>query len=561
MYILGIWDGHDCGAAIVEGKQIKAAVNEERYTKRKLEVGFPKHSIRACLDILNIGPEDIKHIAVTTTDFAKTLTRVFPGLKENYYLFRRRKTNRPRLENLRRHVKYKVTEWREKPGCKTVSGWYFKKEFKKLGFENFELYFVDHHSAHAASAAFCSGFKDGLVITLDGVGDGLSGTVNIFDNGGIERLSKISAKDSLGIFFEQVTNLLGMRELEDEGKVMALSDYAYPVPDEKNPMLKLFDIKGIEIKSNYSAASRYKALRNLLWNTPREQFAYMAQRTMEYYIVKLFENALNETKMKNVAWSGGVASNIKANMQIRHLNSVKKWFVFPHMGDGGLAAGAALYLNFKLTGINDYQFNDVFLGPEYSQEEIKQVLDKHKLEYERKRDIAKCVGDLVSEEKFVLWYQGRMEFGPRALGNRSIVAPAFSIEIKDKLNLQIKKRNWFQPFCPSLLKEESKKFFSDIKGYDRFMTMGYKTKKKVRERVKAVVNVDGSARPQMLGKENPLYRKMIERVKKRTGDGIILNTSFNLHGFPIVNTPEDAVDVMLKTKTPYLAIGDYLVKA
>jgi carbamoyltransferase len=562
MYVLGIWDGHDCGAAIVEGNKVKVAVNEERFTRRKLEVGFPANSIKCCLNYLNLKPADITDIAVTTTDFAKTLTRILPGIKENYYLFRRRKMKKPKFVDLRRDIKYRITEQNEKPLCKKITNWYFIKNLRKLGFDNFKLHFIEHHLAHCAAASYCSGFDKSLVITMDGVGDGLSGTVNIYEDGEIERISETLAKDSIGIFFEQVTNLLGFRELEDEGKVMALSDFAYSVPDEENKLLKFFKVDGLQIKSNQTTASRYKMLNNMLWNTPREEFAYMAQRVLEEKVVKLFENAIEKTGLGDVCWAGGVASNIKANMRIKDLPKLKRWFVFPHMGDGGLAIGAALYLNFKLNGIKKCELNDIYFGPEYSDEEIEATLkeNKNKLNFEERNDISRYVGDYISKNNFILWFQGRMELGPRALGNRSILAPAHSIEIKDKLNLQIKKRNWFQPFCPSLLKEEAEKIFSDVKGYDRFMTMGYRTKPEFRDRVKAVINIDGSARPQMLFDENPKYRVLIEQVKKNTGDGILLNTSFNLHGCPIVNTPKDAIEVMLKTKAPCMGMGKFLIE-
>lgn len=562
MYILGIWDGHDCGAAIVEDKEIKVAVNEERFTRRKLEVGFPKNSIECCLDFLGLKPKDVSRVAITTTDFAKTLTRIFPRLKESYYLFRRRKIEKPKFVDLRRNVKYRLTELNEKPLCRRLTEWYFKKNLQKLGFEDFKLHVVEHHLAHAAGASFCSGFKKALVITMDGVGDGLSATVNVYEDGEIERLSETLAKDSVGIFFEQVTNLLGFRELEDEGKVMALSDYAYAVPDEENKLLDLFTVNGLKIQSNQTTASRYEFLKRVLWNTPREEFSYMAQRTLEKTVVELFENAIEETGLKNVCWAGGVASNIKANMKIKNLPSLKRWFVFPHMGDGGLAIGAALYVNWETNGWKKCKFEHVYLGPEYSRDEIEKSLRsmKGKAEFEERDDIEEFVGDLIAEENFVLWFQGRMEVGPRALGNRSILAPAYSTRIKDELNLRIKKRNWFQPFCPTLLKKEAEKFFIDLKGFDKFMTMGYMTRQEVRERIKAVVGIDGSTRPQILGKENPRYRKLIERVRKNTGDGIVLNTSFNIHGEPIVCSPEHAIETMLRTKTRYMALGNFFIE-
>ncbi len=558
MYILGIWDGHDAGSAIIEGRTIKVAINEERLTRKKLDVGFPKLSIKACLDYLKIKPADIKVIAASTSDFSKTLTRAVPGLKDKYYLLRRRKIL-PRFGNFQKSLKYRLTEIGPTKITNGISHYLLKRELKNLGFEKFSLCIVDHHMAHASSALL-SGFDKCLSITLDGVGDGLSGSVNILSDGKIDRISAISSKDSLGIFFEHVTNLLNMRELEDEGKVMALSDYAYEMPDEKNEMRNFFKVNGMNIKAKYTSLGMYKQLKNILWHTSSEQFAWMAQKTLEKNVVQLAENSIRETNIESVALSGGVASNVKANQKIKNLNEVKKWFVFPHMGDGGLAVGAALYVNLKLNGIRDYNFDNLYFGPEYSEEIIERTLKKYRLKYEERSDIEKYAADLISDDKIVLWFQGRMEYGPRALGNRSILASAFSEKAKNELNMQIKKRDWFQPFCPSLLDEEAKKFFTDLKQHDKFMVMGYNTKENVRHKLKSVININGSARPQMVEKENERFRSLIKQVKKNTGEGIVLNTSFNTHGFPIVNTPEEAIDMMIKTKSKHLILGDYAVK-
>jgi len=560
MYVLGIWDGHDAGACIVEKNRIEVAVNEERFTKRKLDVGFPFNSIRVCLDFLDLKPSDISIVSFTTTDFAKTLTRAFPSLKRKYYLFRRRKIPEPIFSEFRRHFKYRTTEIPEVPLSRRISLWYFRRNLDRMGFKDYEIDIVDHHSAHAISAVICSGFKKSIAITLDGVGDGLSGTINIFENDELERISSIKARDSFGIFFEQVTTLLGMRELEDEGKVMALSDFAFKVPDDENKLLNFFEVDGLNVKCKYSTIGRYTILKKLLWNTPREQLAYMAQRTLEKHICKLFRNAISELGIKNVCWSGGVASNIKVNMKIRLNSGLRRWFVFPHMGDGGLAVGSALYTSFKKFGTRPRKLKNAYLGNEFSEDKIIESINKYKLEYEYRDDISEYVGELLSNGNFVLWYQGRMEYGPRALGNRSIIAPPSPVEIKDKLNLKIKRRSWFQPFCPSLLEEESKKIFENVDSYDRFMTMGYMSREEMRERIISVINVDGSARPQMLGDENPRFRRLLEEVKKNLGLGIILNTSFNLHGFPIVNSPDDAIDVMLKTRARYLALGNFFIE-
>ena len=557
--ILGIWDGHDAGAAIIEGNEIKIAVNEERFSRKKLHVGFPKESIKCCLDYLSLKPTDIENIATCTSDFSKTLTRVFPQLKDRYYLLKRRQIY-PKFAQWQKNVKYRLTETGPIFLTKQISGGIIKKKLSEIGFKDYKLEFITHHMAHAACAGLCSDFDKSLVITVDGVGDGLSGTVNIFNKDNIEVISKISAKNSLGVFFEHATNLLGMRELEDEGKLMALSDFAYPMPDEKNMMKDFFKVNGLDIKAKYSSTRMWTELKRILWHLPSEQFAWMAQKTLEKNLIELFSNSIKETGIKNIAWAGGVASNIKANMKIRHLPEVDRWFVFPHMGDGGLALGAALFLNYKKNGIWNYKFEDVYLGPDYSDNEIEEKLKSNKMDYHHEKDIEKYVSDLITDDKIVFLFQGRMEFGPRALGNRSILAPSFSLKAKNDLNLRIKRRIWYQPFCPSILEEDAGKIFSDYDYRERFMTMGFMVKEKFEDQMAAVINVDGSARPQMLKDENPVFSQILKNIKKKKGFGAILNTSFNLHGYPIVNTPEDAIDVMKKTKNIYMAIGSYIVE-
>jgi len=560
MKILGIWDGHDAGAALVEDGVIRVAVNEERYTRKKIHVGFPYESIKACLGYTNTRPYEIDVVAANTVDFAKTITRLVPRLKDNYYYFRRHKTPRPRFIETRRQFKYALTEIPELPLCKATTRVILNRQLKSLGLRDFKLELVGHHDAHTASAAYTSGFKKAVVITLDGIGDGLSGTVNLLENDSIERFSNLSGRDSFGIFFEQVTSLLNMRELEDEGKVMALSDFAYEMTDEENKLLDFFKVEGLNVKAKHGSLGRFNQLMNVLWQNKREDVAYMAQKTLERHITQLFKNALEETGVENVAWTGGVASNIKVNLKVRMLPGLKDWFVFPHMGDGGLALGAALHVAAEKDKIDGKRITDVYFGEDYSTNEMEDAIKKMGLKYEQRSDIAEYAAELIAGGNILLWYQGRMEYGPRALGNRSILAHAGREEVKDKLNLEIKERDFFQPFCPSLLEEEKDRLFEDADTIDRFMTMGYMTREQVREAVSAVTNVDASARPQMLGEENLLYRKLLSQLKKLTGYGVVLNTSFNLHGFPIVNTPADAVDMMIKSKNKFMCLGPYLIE-
>ncbi len=561
MYILGIWDGHDSGAALIKENRILYAANEERFTKRKLEVKFPYNSIKAALEFEQITPADVKAIAFPTLEFTKTVSRVFPAQKEAYYKFRRRKMLKPRFEEQMHYQKYTMTSIGVLPLCGSISKMYIGNALKSMGFKNFKLYAVEHHKAHATTAAFTSGFNSALVVTLDGVGDGKSGTVSILDNNELKEVSFIPARDSIGIFYEQITNILGMRELEDEGKIMAMADFSYPFDYKDNKLKEFFSVEGSRIKARYGPVAQYKALVRIAWSTPREQFAYMAQQVLEENLVKYFRELSKEYKFDNVAMSGGTMSNVKANMRIREQGFFKKHHIFPHMGDGGIALGAAMHVNHMLNGISAYEFNDAYLGGSYTDDQIEAILRKDKsLHYELDGDKPKHAAELVNNNNYIFWFQGRMEYGPRALGNRSIIAKAGSDDVKDRLNLFVKKREWFQPFAPSMLAEDANRLLEDAGERNRFMTMAYRVKEQHRDIMKSVVHVDMTARPQMVGDENRSYMEMLQGVRKKSGYGVILNTSLNIHGMPIAMAPDDVIRAAKDTNTRYMFLGNFFVE-
>ncbi|MBW8003178.1 MAG: hypothetical protein FVQ80_14355 [Planctomycetes bacterium] len=563
MFILGIWDGHDSGVTLLKDDEVLFSINEERLSRRKLDISFPEKSIEYSLNYLGLKKEDISVIAVSTTEFAKTLWRMFPFLKENYYLIRRKKKGYSSFNAFKKKLKYKITELQLDPLSKWISRLIIKNKLKQLGFKNFKLVIYDHHLCHAISSAFISGFDKALVITIDGIGDALSGTISKLENGKLERIKAISGKNSFGIFFEHVTNLMNMRELEDEGKVMALANYALPIEDDKNPLLDFFTIDGLDVKAKYSSLKTYNELKKILWVYPSEQFAYMAQRTLEIKITELVRNAVKETGFKKICLTGGTCSNIKVNMLIKNLPEVEDVYVFSHMGDGGLSMGSAMFANYELNGISEYDFKDVYLGPKFSNDYIKAVLEKDKsgnISYEYIEDIEKKVAKLFFEENIVLWFQGEMEYGPRSLGNRSILAPPHSEEIKNALNLIQKKRVWYQPFCPSMLLDDAKEILEDLKGTpNAYMTMGYMVKKEKQKLVKGVINIDGSCRPQIITDYNSKFARLLLEYKKLSGVGILLNTSFNLHGEPLICSPEDALNTFSRTPAKYLVLENYLV--
>jgi carbamoyltransferase len=560
MLILGVWDGHDSGAALIEGGRIVFAANEERFTRKKLEIDFPALSIKETLKFAGLKPQDVKNVAISTSDFAKTLTRSFPALKRRYYKIRRRKFE-PSLANLfSKKAKYILTEIGPSRFTQSLSGSVVRKELQKLGFSDYTLHWVGHHQAHAAAAVCTSGFEKGLFLSLDGIGDGLSGKIGTFEGGKLRVLHKLSGKHSLGIFFEHVTNLLNMRELEDEGKVMALASFGYPVPDEENPILNMFTLDGLDLKNKYSSLKLYKRLHNILWQYPSEQFAYMAQRTLEVYITKLVENACEMTGLDNLVYAGGVASNIKVNMLIKNSERVKNLFVFPHMGDGGLAIGAAAAVNLHLNNITFYKLDSLFLGPEYAPEEIEETLKHFDVHYRKGDNIIDESARLVKDGNILLWFQGRMEYGPRALGNRSILALPDSVALKNRLNIYLKERVWYQPFCPTILEEDAAEVFEDYNGVNnRFMTVGYTVKDKYADKMLAVINADNSCRPQILGRDSTRYSRLLQKMKELTGFGVVLNTSMNKHGEPIINSPAEALELLTTSRFNHLVLEDYLV--
>jgi carbamoyltransferase len=560
--VLGIWDGHDAGAALVDEsrRRILCAANEERFTRRKLEVGFPVRAIDACLREAGLAKEDVQEVAVSTSDPAKTLTRIFPSLKEGYYLLRRRKVRPRRLDSFKRSFKYELTTWRPNGATRRLSEALLSRELLGVGLQRARIRWTPHHMAHAAAAAYTSGFERALVLTLDGVGDGLSGTISTLAAGKLTLLSSIGARDSFGIFYEMVTQLLNMRELEDEGKVMALASYGYAPPDGRNPLMDLFHVEGTRVSCRLAPSRLRRFLAGELAMVPSEQFAFLAQDVLETKVTELARNALRSTGLSHLAYAGGVASNIQVNRKLRSLPECEEIFVFPHMGDGGLALGAALARTVERSGAGDFCLGDLRLGPSLRAGEIEDALRRSGLPFQAVSDPAAETARRIAEGEVVFWFQGRMEFGPRALGGRSILARPDSEILRDRLNLKLKRRVWYQPFCPSILDEEAVRLLEGGETKNRFMTMAYRVRAEGRELLKGVVGRDGTCRPQMVDETYGIYHRVLTATRKAIGVGALLNTSFNLHGEPLVATPEQAIDCFVRSGGDVLVMGDFLVE-
>ncbi|HYM26468.1 MAG TPA: carbamoyltransferase C-terminal domain-containing protein [Vicinamibacterales bacterium] len=563
MNILGVWDGHDAGAALLADGRIVAAVNEERLTRRKLDVAFPSRSIELCLALGGVTPASLDVVASCTSDVAKALGRLVPSTKESYYRVRRRLAPAGRLSEIRSALKYRITEWPPNPLSRAASRWSLRRTLGP-GFEHAALRIYDHHESHAASAAFASGFESCVVVTIDGLGDGKAATASRFRDGRLELLASTSARHSPGVFFEHVTHLLNMRELEDEGKVMALADYASPVPDAANPLLTMLGADGLSFRTSRAGHRLHRPLAAVQWGHSNEQFAFMAQRALGRACVDVVARAVEATGERRVALAGGVASNVKINRTIRALPGVEAVFVFPHMGDGGLAVGAAALAARERGGAPALDLPDSLdLGPSYDSETIAASLQRAGLAFRRCANLPAAAADLLAAGRVVLWFDGRMEYGPRALGHRSVLARPDRPGLRDRLNRVLKKRNWYQPFCPSMLDSDARVVLADYTDPPcRHMTMAYQVGEAHRDALSGVTNVDGSCRPQMVPDASPdRFADLLRCVRERIGLGAVLNTSFNVHGSPLVCTPDEAAAVFAEGGADAMAIGPFLVLA
>jgi carbamoyltransferase len=573
MSVLGIGDSHDSGAALFGNGKPEGAVNEERFTKRKNEVGFPSHSIRY-LQGKNEG--DIRAVALAWIGGNALISRIVPSWDQRRRsIWRKEVPKQSRLSMHASNIAYKLIQNQRPRSLWKLVGSGIGKTItrRRLRLISSELsskriYTVEHHLAHASSAYYPSGFKEALVITLDGAGDGLSGTVSIGDNGNIERLVEFNASASLGILYGAATVACDMRYSEDEGKLMSLAAYSYPkkIPElgdicrydkEKRQLVSRTGTRNELLLSEYMRD-------HILSRNDRESFAYAVQAHVSDQVVGIVRQWVKETGIHNVAVSGGFFSNVITNMHIEHMPEVKSLFVFPHMGDGGIPFGAAAYVDFMLNGkLSKEQISDIYTGPSYTDGEILESLKavkRRSISYELIKDPSKYGAELIADNKILLWFQGAMEYGPRALGNRSVLALPSDSENRNRINLAIKERPYYQPFASSVLASEAKRLFSDYLSQNKFMTGANHVRDAHYGKMIAASHIDHTTRPQILGNENRIYHELIENVKKRTGTGALLNTSLNKHGRPMVMSPEDAIWTLENTGADTLIMGNYIIK-
>ena len=565
MYNLGIsCYYHDSAAAILKDGNVIAAVEEERFSRKKFDDDFPHMAIQWCIDEAGITSEQIESVAFYDKPVLK-----FERLLDNYIAVAPR--------GLYSFLDV-IPKWIHKR-------LWIKNDIKKAlnGFKG-EIIFPEHHLSHAAHAFYTSPFEESAILTIDGVGEWSTTSYGHACNDSVTITNDIRWPHSLGLFYSAFTYFLGFKVNEGEYKLMGLSSYGKPKYYDLI-IENLIDIKddgSIHLNMEYFAFTYDKVMTNKKFSelfgiepkTKNEKTLQIhfdigasAQKVLEDVILKMVNHIQTKTKIKNLCIGGGVALNGVANYKILSEGPFENVHIPPSPGDAGSAVGAAQYLYYvyhknpkNISNNSQLIKENVYVGPSYSNEQIKSFLDSKKISYEFFDNITilQKTAQLIADGNVVGWYQGKMEWGPRALGNRSILADPRRADMKDILNAKIKHRESFRPFAPSIMEEFTSEFFK-INISSPYMLMVAPVKKP--KEIPAVTHVDGTGRLQTVSKEsNKLYYDLINEFYKITGIPVIINTSMNVMGEPIVNTPEQAYSMITKTDMDYIVMGNYLVK-
>ena len=601
MKILGIsCFYHDSAASIIIDNEIMVAVQEERFTRIKHTPDFPINSIKFCLEETGLKIEELNAVVFYDKPIVK-----FERLLSTFY---------------------EVAPKGLVPFIKSIPIWLKEKLFlRKLIYDNLReiepnlkkkdlnLLFTEHHISHAASSFYPSNFKESSILTIDGVGEWCTASICKGENKKIEIIKELHFPHSVGLLYSAFTYYLGFRVNSGEYKLMGLAPYGIENSDETNLFIDKIKSEIVDIKEDGSIflnqkyfkytyglrmikEKKFKEIFGL--NTRKEEeeitqihcnIALAIQKVTEEIVINMVKETKKLTNSKNLCLSGGVALNCVANGKIEELGLFEKIYIQPASGDAGGSLGAALSINHMYFGNDRYYSKEydlmkgAYLGPYFSDKEILITNKKYKAVYENVEsfeELSEIVAKLISEGNVIGWFQGRSEFGPRALGNRSILADPRNPEMQKKLNLKIKYREGFRPFAPSVLEEDYKEFFNG-KTISPYMLLVKKIKEKIklkipegywdlnywdklytnRSKLQSITHVDFSARIQTVSKNtNPRFWNLINEFKKITGVGVLVNTSFNVRGEPIVNSPEDAFKCFLNTEMDYLVIENFLYK-
>ncbi len=584
MYILGISAFyHDSAACLIKDGEIVAAAQEERFTRKKHDHNFPSNSIMYCVESAGLQAKDLDLVAFYDKPFLK-----FERLLETYLAYA--------PVGFTSFIKAMPLWIKEK---------LWMKEFikDKLGYQG-KIIFPEHHESHAASAFFPSPFNDAAILTMDGVGEWTTLSYGKGSGNNIELLADIKFPHSLGLLYSAFTYYTGFKVNSGEYKVMGLAPYGEP----KYVDLIFKELVDLKEDGSFRMNMEYfnycvgltmtnNKFHKLFGGPPRKSESKLTQKEMdlarsvqdvtEEIVLRIGKHVYKETGLKNLCLAGGVALNCVANGKLLREGPFENLWIQPAAGDAGGALGAALVGWYMYNGKPRVADNKIdsqkgsYLGPEFKNNEILEFLNFKELPYKKLSDdkLVDVVADLMAEEKIVGWFNGRMEFGPRALGARSIIGDARSPKMQAQMNLKIKFRESFRPFAPSVLEDKVSDYFeldrespymllvADVKkerrkvmSSDEEKLFGIDKLNILRSDIPAITHIDYSARVQTVNKNtNPLYYKLISRFNEKYGYAVIINTSFNVRGEPIVCTPEDAYRCFMRTDIDYLVLGNYLL--
>ncbi len=556
---LGINDGHNAGAALVKNGAVAAAILEERLVNVKNYSGVPVRAIHEVFRISGIHPHDVDIVSIVS------LNRVYAPLKELPWKVRLFEWISP----------YVASHWWSRFYVRMLSRRRRMKELREvlrpLGLQGKELIFVEHHRAHAATAYYTRPWEEpSLVLTADGSGDGLSSTVSVGEGFETERIASSTYYDSVdNSYYSEVTAYLGMRRWEHEYQVMGLAPYGRSelCVDAMRSLIRIHPRRPLEFQNTSGkCGTRVQTiLRRVLAGERFDNIAAACQQHFEDLMVNWVRNAINATGMHKVACSGGLFLNVKANKRLRELSDVDDIFFYPACDDSGTPVGAALEAYYRFSERDGRKAVQASLGPiyygtSYAEDEIQAALRKggYANRAELMGDIDGEIGELVSRGKIVARFAGGVEWGPRALGNRSILADPRDLHVVKRLNSAIKQRDFWMPFAPSMLEERMEEYLVQPHPA-RYMIEAFDTHSRAEELVAALHPQDGTARPQTVNSWNDGYRKVMKSFEEVTGVGGMLNTSLNIHGYPIVGTPEMAVWTFENSKLDAMALGSHLI--
>ncbi|MBI4913947.1 MAG: carbamoyltransferase [Acidobacteria bacterium] len=553
MNILGIgYSLHESSACLVQGGRLRFACSEERLSRIKQDPAFPKRAIQAALDHAGLKPFDVDHVALGWSGPGETSRH-----DARLLLSGRWPRSKVRIERTLLHW---LKDHRHKGG---------QVDYERAFGPARGFHFINHHFAHAVSAYALSGFDESAVLVVDGRGAREATTLWHAQGGRLRLLEQIDFPNSLGVFYAGITRMLGFTPLSDEWKVMGLASYGTPTRD-LSPLLRV-DQNNVSVNGRKffgTDDSDIEALVSVV-GPPRTgeeikqghmDLARSAQDACEAGMMAFLRKITKLTGSRRLCLAGGVALNCKANGELLRSGLIDDIYVQPAAGDDGTCIGAAFGVYAALgEPIPSHPLGHTYLGTEYTNEAIEKVLQVYKLPYRRVEDPSTEAARLLAQDKLIGWFQGRMEFGPRALGARSILADPRKPENRDRVNEAVKFREGWRPFAPSVLAEKAHLYFKDWYP-SPYMILSFWATEEGKRQIPAVVHVDGSCRVQSVTPDtNPRYHAMLKEFDRLTGVGACMNTSFNLKGDAIVESPKDAIQTFFTSGLDYLIIGDFVL--